>query len=231
MNKELIKNNKEAFEYWLNGGSIILAIKNSDESVLYDDLGTKVEWGCNWENPKYLQNDEYIEFRKALYEGKTVQYLDKYDWVDCKSKEPLSSFASALKYRIKPEEELPFPQVGDEYWYLTNTRGTSSKICTCTNNTPIHTFKTQKEAEAYRDLELAKQRVKYAIAKANDGWVPDFENESEKIYLILLWHSKLVIEYIFYTKIQPYWMYIKSEAVAKQILKDHKEDLLLILGE
>lgn len=116
MDKKIIKANKEAFDYWLDGGEIVLATKQEDSNWFYEDLGVNVEWNCNWENPVYLQNDAYIEFRKALLEGKTIQtkiLSSEYPMATQKAEErnkwfyfdeKTNKFMSSKKYyRIKPE--------------------------------------------------------------------------------------------------------------------------------
>jgi len=56
------------------------------------------------ENYKYVINDEYAELRKAVANGKTIQYFNAADniWIDKKIKNPNIDFNSEIKYRIKP---------------------------------------------------------------------------------------------------------------------------------
>ena len=66
---------------------------------------------------KFIINDEFVEFRKALAEGKTIQMYCKYDdvppfWDDMT--EVIKSIGFVMtkdNYRIKPEE--PKFKVGD----------------------------------------------------------------------------------------------------------------------
>ena len=117
MNKELIKHYINEFTHWLNDGSIRVVFTN-DRWI----DSTSFDWSDknNIKDIKYIIiNDEYVEFRRALAEGKTVQYykcvythemccnLDKYEWTDLQT----SDFDKTLKYRIKPEE--PQFKVGD----------------------------------------------------------------------------------------------------------------------
>ena len=114
MNKELIKKYKKEFDHWINGGS--LCIYRTDTEEFWEPT-TIFNWDP--ENPEtvvYLINDEYVEFRKAIIEGKTIQYydcvfqhelcvnLDKYDWIDLSIATSSFTFSDKLKYRIKPEE-------------------------------------------------------------------------------------------------------------------------------
>lgn len=105
MNKELILKYKKEFEHWLQGGELLFKHRNSTA------WWTDVYWAYSTD---YIQaviiNDEYKEFRKALAEGKTIQFKteDCGTWEDTnepKFSQPITS------YRIKPEE--PKFKVGD----------------------------------------------------------------------------------------------------------------------
>lgn len=141
MNKELIKKYKAEFDHWLNGGQILYASYDLDEknySAWYE-----LHHDCKWDYNnayrfKFIINDVYVEFRKALAEGNTIQYyeciyqhemdvnLDRYDWLDWKSATPSSSFTKTLKYRIKPEE--PKFKVGDWVRDKTSKQHTIKKV-------------------------------------------------------------------------------------------------------
>ena len=136
MNKELIKTYKNEFEHWLNGGNVQAFYKKDDEPKwLTDEECIEYEGHDNFSH--ILQNslepedvliiieDEYIEFRGALAEGKTIQ-LDEAakfsdpnrGWVDlsCKSFGSSTHLFPVNYYRIKPEE--PKFKVGD--WVIHN---------------------------------------------------------------------------------------------------------------
>jgi hypothetical protein len=111
MNRELIKKYKTEFNYWLNGGSLVLGQEKPDNSFEWV-LPTTVSWN----NPSciYIINDEYAELRKAIAEGKTIQYSPLTQthnrWDDIKPYP--SMFTSPVKnFRVKPEE--PKFKVGD----------------------------------------------------------------------------------------------------------------------
>ena len=130
MNKEIINKYKPEFEHWLNGGS--LCIYRTDTKQFWEPT-TIFNWDP--ENPKtvvYLINDEYVEFRKALAEGKTIQIydvikqhitnpnLDEYGWRDFKSFTQSSPFSKSVGcYRIKPIKPIGL-KLGD-YVKLTST--------------------------------------------------------------------------------------------------------------
>lgn len=136
------------------------------------------------------------------------------------------------------KERKEFPQDGDKYWFIFDERNIESyywedcevSICRLDYG---NIYQTEDEAIKARDIQLAKTRVKRAIAKANDGWEPDWENQKENKYLIMYSYSRnrLIVEYYTFLRPQTKWMFIKSEEIAKQILEEYKEDLELIFSE
>lgn len=112
MNKELIKKYKAEFDHWLNGGKLLIKMSTSWEPV-----PTDYTWHLT--DKLYIINDEYVEFRKALAEGKTIQCNAKEGendithaayghtwWADT------TEFKYAITfYRVKPDE--PKFKVGD----------------------------------------------------------------------------------------------------------------------
>jgi len=116
MNKELILKYKTEFDHWLNDKEVLACpIKNKLNGYAVD--WQPIDKNALWDNENiaYIINDEYVEFRKALSEGKTVQYnfgnygLNKKDfpntWKDIDlSIGILSDRAHPNNYRIKPEE-------------------------------------------------------------------------------------------------------------------------------
>lgn len=138
MNKELIKKYKVEFDHWLNGGKILYASYDLDEknySAWYE-----LHHDCKWDYNnayrfKFIINDAYVEFRKALAEGKTLQYnfgnygINKKDFPDSWKDLDLSIGILADRtcpenYRVKPEESKF--KVGD--WV---------KILTFRNHVPV----------------------------------------------------------------------------------------------
>lgn len=104
MNKELIKKYKNEFNHWLKEGKILYKHKHS------------IAWWTDdcWNySSDYVQaiiiNDDFVEFRKALAEGKTIQFNNAGIWKDIKFI-VIGQDETPSNYRIKPE--LPF-KVGD----------------------------------------------------------------------------------------------------------------------
>lgn len=102
MNRELVKKYKKEFNYWLNGGKL-LAINTRVKEW------TDVDSGDHWAvhdtrgNVKFIINDEYVELRKALAEGRAIQHavtsID--DWQDVNY---INTDFILSSYRIKPDE-------------------------------------------------------------------------------------------------------------------------------
>ncbi len=123
MNKSLIKKYKPEFEHWLAGGTILYKHKNSLAWRTTDCWDYEIEYV-----QAIIINDKYVEFRKALAEGKIVQYnfgnygINRKDfpntWKDLDTSVGiLADRAYPDNYRIKPEE--PQFKVGD--WVI-NTK-------------------------------------------------------------------------------------------------------------
>lgn len=125
MNRELIKKYKKEFNHWLDCGELLYW-----SGIQWD----KVLNGFNWHTMgPIIINDEYVEFRKALAEGKTVQYNplmsthDRWDDIPTGNKLSPTRSDSIRNYRIKPDE--PEFKAGD--WVTQN----SSKPFQFTENT------------------------------------------------------------------------------------------------
>jgi hypothetical protein len=138
MNKKLIKKYFNEFTHWLNGGSILARTKTSYRdnfvySIWFNDFAytiwhevdsnesdsLKSEYLFNltdkqveYYKPQLIINDEYIEFRKALADNKTIQYyIDSFKgWKDVTTVGD-HCFIGTKNYRIKPEE--PKFKIGD----------------------------------------------------------------------------------------------------------------------
>lgn len=106
MNKELIKKYKTEFDHWLKEGKLLY---NCGQSWI--ECLKSFRWDNDVRNDlQFIINDEYVEFRKAIAEGKTIQVNNLFDesWTDIKD----VKFTGNVKmYRIKPEE--PQFKVGD----------------------------------------------------------------------------------------------------------------------
>ena len=112
MNKELIKKYKAEFAHWLNGGKLQAKFVNDPWEEATEGI-----FSFTTINFILVIEDEYVELRKALAEGKTIQMYCKYDgvtpiWDDMT--EVIKSIGFVMtkeNYRIKPEE--PKFKIGD----------------------------------------------------------------------------------------------------------------------
>lgn len=98
MNKDLILRYKEQFDYLLNGGTILGRYsKNSKwESLRLEAFQDKRDFS------EIIINDEYVELRKALAEGKTIQIFNIHTerWIDI---DKILENTDIALYKIKPE--------------------------------------------------------------------------------------------------------------------------------
>lgn len=127
MNKDVIKKYWKEFEHWVHGGEVLIRFKSHDTIPVYDyrKAHKHTRWDNRWHTEgceiTYIINDEYVEFRKALAEGKTIEYLNANgDWV---IKGSMIFQYPSTAYRIKPEE--PKFKVGD---YVVVTKNDGTKI-------------------------------------------------------------------------------------------------------
>ena len=134
MNKELINKYKPEFDHWLNEGKLLCYTEV--EGPYYEVTDEKWDFVCDI---GFIINDEYVELRKALAEGKTIQIydvieqhpsdrtFDKFGWRDFKSFTASSSFSKTPDlYRIKPDE--PKFKVGDFVRYVHSTPAKALEI-------------------------------------------------------------------------------------------------------
>ena len=110
MNKELIKKYKAEFDHWLNGGKLQAKFVNNHWEEAPEDI-----FSYSMVNFVLVIDDKYVEFRRALAEGKTIQYyVDGFvGWQDVKSLN--QSYMHPNSFRIKPEPKF---KVGD--WVIHN---------------------------------------------------------------------------------------------------------------
>ena len=120
MDKKFILDNKIEFNHWLNNGKLLVRSYDYEDKKYGDWYSSHNVYSDYelWQNsiykPQIIIDDEYVELRKALIDGKTIQFYDVieqhetnpafdiYGWKDFKSFKPDSSFTFAVdRYRIK----------------------------------------------------------------------------------------------------------------------------------
>ena len=182
MNKELIKKYKNEFEHWINGGNVQAFYKKDDEPkwitdeelvdyASIDNFGNIVNNSLRLDDILIVIDDEYVELRKALAEGKTIQMYCKYDgvtpiWDDMT--EVIKSIGFVMtkdNYRIKPEESKF--KIGD--WvrdlrdnsvFQINSENFNLKLST-TNGVYIHWQPKPGELVIFKDKNSIISIIKY----------------------------------------------------------------------
>ena len=169
MNKELIKTYKAEFDHWLNGGTLLYRHFDyiKQKFTAWEKCNMEFPWKTSgiYAPSCIIINDEYVEFRKALAEGKTVQYnfgnygINRKDfpnkWKDLdKSIGILADRACPENYRIKPEE--PKFKVGDWVVNKTSKQRIVKKITSTTYSDTVTVGNTEVGINVMliNDLEL-----------------------------------------------------------------------------
>lgn len=112
MNKELILKYHKEFDYWLHGGKLLVCNIHEKHWIKL----TEQHWSDGLITTRIIINDGYVEFRKALAEGKQLEYNSDTDYPVTQGggwKQYTNDvFTKPTNcYRIKPEE--PKFKVGD----------------------------------------------------------------------------------------------------------------------
>ena len=120
MNKQLINKYKPEFDHWLNEGSVLLGIRDLVKSTIkwYPSVTDPFEEESTSGELLIIINDDYKLYRKALAEGKIVQYLGQYSNMWHEVQEPDFNLHPNC-YRIKPDK--PNFKVGDFVRYIPST--------------------------------------------------------------------------------------------------------------
>lgn len=180
MNKELIKKYKDEFDHWLNGGELlgrrIVADPNDGEESY--TIWYKVDSVDSWRmsnllskqqnNLQLIINDEYVEFRKAEAEGKTIQHFNTvytpHKWTDVIYDKHIT-FSDNIAYRIKPEE--PKFKIGD--WIRFTKTNKISKISRIVSDT-----------ELFTEISWDNLKSSCHIASSNINTIKDIEHWQPK---------------------------------------------------
>lgn len=112
MNKDLIKKYKAEFDHWLYGGKLQVKFVNDPWEEAPEDI-----FSYNAVNFVLVIDDEYVEFRKALAEGKAIECLGWNDkWQDLIENDIKFENIDLSRLRIKPEE----PKFKEGDWVIHN---------------------------------------------------------------------------------------------------------------
>ena len=112
MNKELIKKYKTEFDHWLYGGKLQVKFVNDPWEEAPEDI-----FSYNAVNFVLVIDDEYVEFRKALAEGKAIECLGWNDkWQDLIENNIKLENIDLSRLRTKSEE----PKFKEGDWVIHN---------------------------------------------------------------------------------------------------------------
>ena len=113
MNKEIVKKYKKEFEHWLSGNSILIY---DNKNWIEINPNTNL-WETVHNEVRFVINDEYVEFRKAMTDDKIIeanktQCIENPMWREIiADKEGILQYYLPSNLRVKPEE--PIFSIGD----------------------------------------------------------------------------------------------------------------------
>lgn len=92
-------------------------------------------------------------------------------------------------------------------------------------------FKTRQEAQAYAEYVRAEEILKQQIAVLNDGWIPDWTNidKTKHSFSYSIRGKCVLIESAYTAKFHNSFMYLKSRALAENLIKTHSKELKIYL--
>lgn len=122
------------------------------------------------------------------------------------------------------------PNKLDRYFYIHPTNQVHTALNHYAEDTKYRVFKTQKEAEKYAEYVKAEETLRRAIAEANEGWLPDWTNNDEHKYVVVLYMDDLKVFIYEATKYLPNFMYIKSKELANNLMKEYGGEFITYLS-
>lgn len=156
------------------------------------------------------------------------------------SKENLQKQIEEIKTKLADmEAELNKPEVIINYWqpnkldryfYIHPTNQVHTALNHYAEDTKYRVFKTQKEAEKYAEYIKAEETLRRVIAEGNAGWLPDWTNDFEYKYVVVLYMDDLKVLIYEATKYLPNFMYIKSEELANNLMKEYGGEFITYLS-
>lgn len=121
-------------------------------------------------------------------------------------------------------------EYGKLYWYIddcgcvsrrTDTRGYADDFCYATGNY----YQTEELVEAAKEHQLLEREWKDIVLRVNEGWVADWENETQYKTFIYFDHSSRKFKYPWSTVSQTAGTdHFESVKIAREALKLFGED-------
>jgi len=110
MRKSTVAKYINEFTNWVNEQPVLMGYPTSmsDRTLTWKSVTSHTDWEAF--DTIYVLDDEYSTFRKALAEGKQLQFYDKWKWDteiwdDLNYTNPSFAFSPDLQYRIKTEHQ------------------------------------------------------------------------------------------------------------------------------
>ena len=159
------------------------------------------------------------------------------------NKENLQKQIEEMKTKLADmEAELNKPEVVVNYWqprtaenlYYVNYLGHVVEANYTENyqgdKTRYRVFKTKEEAKRYAEYVKAEETLRRVIAEVNGGWLPDWTNNDEHNYVVVLYMDDLKVFTYESTKYLPNFMYIKSIELAEKLMKEYEAEFITYLS-
>ena len=156
------------------------------------------------------------------------------------NKENLQKQIEEMKTKLADmEAELNKPEVTINYWQPKNNDfyfhvgldgNTDCMYFSTGDSTRYKVFKTREEAEKHAEYIKAEETLRRVIAEANAGWLPDWTNNDEHKYVVVLCVDDLKVFVYEATKYLPNFMYIKSIALAEKLMKEYEAEFITYLS-
>lgn len=129
------------------------------------------------------------------------------------------------KFRAKYNDRYWYIDSDGNVCYITETNHSSDNFSHLIGNY----FATEKETKEYKAYLEALGRVTHAVYEMNDGWEPDWSDVCQVKCNVFYGNDNIWgITYNFFYQYSHIIPYLKSEKLAKKLIKDHLTDLEVI---
>ncbi len=171
------------------------------------------------------------EINKITSKSKKLELWEQIYQAEKQIKE-LKREIKELKKEIKPIWFVP--EKDENFFYVDtygNVRWDNQRVYTDIILKHNQVFKTKEEALDYLEYKKARVSIKKRIAELNEGWKPDWEDESQQKYYIFYDNLREILDYDYcYTdQVRPNAFYLKDQKTAKQIIDELEEELKFYL--
>lgn len=120
------------------------------------------------------------------------------------------------------------PKINEDYFYINHCGNICNTYDTNNLDKKYRVFQIQKEAEKYAEYVKSEETLREAIAIANEGWLPDWNNRYQSQWFTYFNYYENSIETACscHCRQQPNFMYCKTEKITQQIIKDYEKELI-----